>query len=94
VAGIVKKNVAPSPGLDSAQIRPPWRSMIFLQIASPIARGPDIPGACAAAVNRTKNPAEVFGINADSVILHLEEPFAVIPLVRQYLSAAAHCLEI
>jgi hypothetical protein len=34
--GNVKKNVDPRPGSDSTQMRPPWRSMIRLQIASPI----------------------------------------------------------
>src|SRR2546422_9974014 len=34
--GRVKKKVAPLPGSDSTQIRPPWRSTIFLQIASPM----------------------------------------------------------
>src|SRR5262245_11588299 len=33
--GSVKKNVAPSPGFDSTQIRPPCASTTFLQIASP-----------------------------------------------------------
>src|ERR1043166_4234879 len=35
-AGTVKKNVEPSPGCDSTQIRPPRRSTILLQMASPI----------------------------------------------------------
>src|SRR5437660_35831 len=35
-AGRVKKNVEPLSGSDSIQIRPPWRSTIFRQIASPI----------------------------------------------------------
>jgi hypothetical protein len=34
-AGRVKKKIAPFPGADSAQISPPWASMIFLHIASP-----------------------------------------------------------
>jgi hypothetical protein len=34
-AGKVKRKRVPSPGLDSHQIVPPWRSMIFLQVASP-----------------------------------------------------------
>ena len=34
--GSVKQNVAPCPGSDSIQIRPPWRSTIFLQIAKPM----------------------------------------------------------
>ena len=34
--GRVKKNVEPLSGSDSIQIRPPWRSTIFRQIASPI----------------------------------------------------------
>ena len=36
IVGIVKKNVEPFAGSDSTQIRPPWRSTIFLQFASPI----------------------------------------------------------
>jgi hypothetical protein len=35
-AWIVKKNVAPSPGWDSTQICPPWRSTTFLQMAKPM----------------------------------------------------------
>ena len=34
--GSVKKNLVPTPGFDSTQMRPPWRSTIFLQIARPI----------------------------------------------------------
>jgi hypothetical protein len=34
--GSVKENVLPSPTFDSTQILPPWRSTIFLQIASPM----------------------------------------------------------
>jgi hypothetical protein len=34
--GKVKKKVEPSPGSDSTQIRPPWRSTIFLQMARPM----------------------------------------------------------
>jgi hypothetical protein len=34
--GSVKKNVAPWPGSDSTQMRPPWRSTTFLQIANPM----------------------------------------------------------
>ena len=33
---MVKKNVEPAFSFDSTQIRPSWRSMIFLQMASPM----------------------------------------------------------
>src|SRR4029450_11013103 len=33
---MVKKNVAPLPGSEVIQMRPPWRSTIFLQIANPM----------------------------------------------------------
>jgi hypothetical protein len=36
LVGIEKKNVDPFPGSDSTHILPPWRSIIFLQVASPI----------------------------------------------------------
>jgi hypothetical protein len=35
----VKKKVAPWRGLDSTQMRPPWRSTIFLQMARPMPEG-------------------------------------------------------
>ena len=35
-AGIEKKNVAPRPSSDSTQMRPPYRSTNFLQIAKPM----------------------------------------------------------
>ena len=33
--GMLKKNVDPSPGLEVTQMRPPYRSTMFLQIAKP-----------------------------------------------------------
>jgi hypothetical protein len=36
VLGREKKKVEPFPGSDSTQMRPPWRSTIFLQMARPI----------------------------------------------------------
>ena len=36
LTGTVKKNVDPLPGSDSTQMRPPWRSTIFLHTARPM----------------------------------------------------------
>src|SRR5215813_1603544 len=47
---IVNKNVAPWPHCDSTQIRPPWRSTIFLQIANPM----PVPGYSLRECNRWK----------------------------------------
>ena len=49
-AGRVNLKVVPLPTHDSAQIRPPWRSMVFLQMARPI----PVPGYSAAACARWK----------------------------------------
>ena len=35
-SGMVKEKVEPLPGSDSTQMRPPWRSTIFLQMARPM----------------------------------------------------------
>jgi hypothetical protein len=35
-SAMVKEKVAPLPGSEVTQMRPPWRSTIFLQIANPI----------------------------------------------------------
>src|SRR5215470_6973018 len=48
--GSSKKNVVPLPGSDSTQIRPPCRSMIFLQIARPT----PVPGYVRRLCNRWK----------------------------------------
>ena len=45
-AGSVKKNVLPSPGADSTQMRPPWRSTIRRQVASPIPVPANSDGLC------------------------------------------------
>ncbi len=42
--------VAPRPGSDSTQIRPPWRSTILLQIAKPM----PVPGYCVRVCRRSK----------------------------------------
>lgn len=34
--GSAKEKVVPAPGADSTQMRPPWRSTIFLHMASPM----------------------------------------------------------
>ncbi len=34
--GRLKKNIEPTPGVDSTQMRPPWRSTIFWHVARPI----------------------------------------------------------
>lgn len=51
-AGIVKQNVAPLPGCDSVQMRPPWRSTILLQMASPM----PVPGCSSQPCKRWKSP--------------------------------------
>ena len=46
----MKKKVLPWPGSDSSQMRPPWHSTTFLQIASPM----PLPGYCLLLCNRWK----------------------------------------
>src|SRR5207249_2524416 len=46
--GSVKWNVLPAPGVELTQMRPPWRSATFLQIARPM----PVPGYSAFACRR------------------------------------------
>ena len=66
----------PEPGVDSTQMRPPWRSTIFLQIARPM----PVPGYSRAAVQaleQHEDALEVLGRDADAVVAHREAPAGV-----------------
>jgi len=60
--GSVNRNRLPRPGADRTEMRPPWRSTMRLQIASPI-RCRETPRGHAALEDR-KNPLEVFLLDA------------------------------
>ena len=60
---------SPCPARDSTQIRPPWRSTIFLQIARPM----PVPGYSLAAVQPLEDqedPLDVLRLDADAVVAH------------------------
>ena len=74
----MKLKVAPCPGSDSTQIRPPWRSTILLQIARPM----PVPGYCLSGVQALEDQEDailVLRVDADAVVAHGEQPMVSLP---------------
>ena len=88
LTGNGEEKVAPWPGSPLAQIRPPCRSTIRLQIARPM----PVPGILAAAVQPLENHENlvlVLLLEADAVVPDAEEPLPLAPPGGQRGSAAA-----
>lgn len=71
----MKKKIAPAPGSDSTQIRPPYRSAIILDMASPMpVHGVFVVGV--KPLEDRENTVLVLGIDSYSIVTHGEDPLA------------------
>nr|WP_048145183.1 hypothetical protein [Methanosphaerula palustris] len=84
-AGSVKKNVLPSPGVDSTRTLPPCRSTIFLTIARPI---PVLAYSALGVepLEHLEDPIKEFGGDPNPVIPHRKTPACPYPLGRDRYS--------
>ncbi len=78
----MKRKFAPSPGWLSTQSWPPWRSTIFLQMASPMPV-PAITLLAVQALEDHEDAVKVLRVDPDPVVAEGETPEIASPPVRR-----------